>query len=147
MASARKSSLKCDSSKNPSATSYMSTRSTEAWPNQPRAPSTSSSPTSSVANSRLNQLSRHFHQPPPYEINTPYSTERQSTPEGEFDDPLVDQQGAPPHQVYEPSRPPPTTMSSQPPHPPVLVPGPVEYDDEVLKSMSHFRYAVHESIL
>ncbi|GAB7348127.1 hypothetical protein MBLNU459_g6144t1 [Dothideomycetes sp. NU459] len=29
-------------------------------------------------------------------------------------------------------------MSSQPPHPALLIPGPIEFDDEVLQSMSHY---------
>lgn len=31
------------------------------------------------------------------------------------------------------------TMSSQPEHPTLLIPGPIEFDDAVLQSMSHFR--------
>lgn len=30
-------------------------------------------------------------------------------------------------------------MSSQPEHPTLLIPGPIEFDDAVLQSMSHFR--------
>jgi hypothetical protein len=30
-------------------------------------------------------------------------------------------------------------MSSQPAHPVLLIPGPIEFDDAVLQSMSHFR--------
>ena len=33
----------------------------------------------------------------------------------------------------------PPSMSTQAPHPAVMIPGPIEYDDDVLKSMSHFR--------
>ena len=33
-----------------------------------------------------------------------------------------------------------STMSAQPAHPTLLIPGPIEFDDEVLKSMSHYRY-------
>jgi alanine-glyoxylate transaminase/serine-glyoxylate transaminase/serine-pyruvate transaminase len=33
-------------------------------------------------------------------------------------------------------------MSSQPNHPALLIPGPIEFDDAVLQSMSHYRYAV-----
>ncbi|CAL3972576.1 unnamed protein product, partial [Diplocarpon coronariae] len=29
-------------------------------------------------------------------------------------------------------------MSSQPNHPALLIPGPIEFDDAVLQSMSHF---------
>lgn len=32
-----------------------------------------------------------------------------------------------------------TTMSSQPPHATLLIPGPIEFDDAVLQSMSHYR--------
>ena len=31
-------------------------------------------------------------------------------------------------------------MSSQPPHAALMIPGPIEFDDAVLQSMSHFRY-------
>jgi alanine-glyoxylate transaminase/serine-glyoxylate transaminase/serine-pyruvate transaminase len=30
-------------------------------------------------------------------------------------------------------------MSSQPSHPALMIPGPVEFDDEVLQAMSHYR--------
>jgi len=33
----------------------------------------------------------------------------------------------------------PVKMSSQPPHPAVMIPGPVEFDDAVLNAMSHYR--------
>lgn len=32
-------------------------------------------------------------------------------------------------------------MSSQPDHPTLLIPGPIEFDDAVLQSMSHYRCA------
>lgn len=31
-------------------------------------------------------------------------------------------------------------MSSQPNHPTLLIPGPIEFDDAVLQSMSHYTY-------
>jgi alanine-glyoxylate transaminase/serine-glyoxylate transaminase/serine-pyruvate transaminase len=31
-------------------------------------------------------------------------------------------------------------MSSQPEHPTLLIPGPIEFDDAVLHSMSHYRF-------
>jgi len=34
-------------------------------------------------------------------------------------------------------------MSNQPDHPTLLIPGPIEFDDAVLQSMSHFRYVVY----
>ena len=33
-----------------------------------------------------------------------------------------------------------SNMSSQPEHPALLIPGPIEFDDAVLQSMSHYRY-------
>jgi alanine-glyoxylate transaminase/serine-glyoxylate transaminase/serine-pyruvate transaminase len=33
-----------------------------------------------------------------------------------------------------------STMSTQPEHPTLLIPGPIEFDDAVLNSMSHYRY-------
>lgn len=33
-----------------------------------------------------------------------------------------------------------SNMSSQAPHPTLLIPGPIEFDDAVLQSMSHYRY-------
>ncbi len=32
-------------------------------------------------------------------------------------------------------------MSKQAEHPTLLIPGPIEFDDEVLQAMSHYRYA------
>ena len=144
-----------------------------------------------TATSRLGLISRHLSgQHPTYELNTPYLTERQSSPEEEFDEPLFgkqedrregnpewslasrdnteeqeykqqkakeetdisleeqqsEQQEAkkesdiPPEEKKEesPTPKPLGNMSSQAPHPTVLIPGPIEYDDEVLNSMSHF---------
>jgi len=34
----------------------------------------------------------------------------------------------------------PVKMSNQEPHAALLIPGPIEFEDEVLKSMSHYRY-------
>ncbi|KAI4120811.1 MAG: hypothetical protein LQ347_007024, partial [Umbilicaria vellea] len=85
---------------------------------------------------RLSLISRHLEQRPFLEINTPFSTERQS--------------GKPDDLDYQPvSRSPPSTptpeernkssiMSNQPEHPTLLIPGPVEFDDAVLQSMSHY---------
>jgi len=33
-------------------------------------------------------------------------------------------------------------MSSQPEHPTLLIPGPIEFDDAVLQSMSHYRFVI-----
>lgn len=34
-------------------------------------------------------------------------------------------------------------MSNQPAHPTLLIPGPIEFDDAVLQSMSHYRYVLY----
>jgi hypothetical protein len=34
-------------------------------------------------------------------------------------------------------------MSTQAPHPTLLIPGPIEFDDAVLRAMSHYRYLRH----
>lgn len=38
-------------------------------------------------------------------------------------------------------------MSSQPEHATLLIPGPIEFDDDVLKSMGHYRYVATYTIL
>lgn len=88
--------------------------------------------------SRLSLISRHLDQRPLLELNTPFTTERQSSPADDL--------------PYSPSRHfstsastaanqgKPSTMSNQAPHPALLIPGPIEFDDQVLQSMSHFRY-------
>ncbi|KAK7190770.1 purine catabolism protein pucG [Paraphaeosphaeria sporulosa] len=84
--------------------------------------------------SRLNLFSGHLDSRPFLELNTPFSTERSAH--------LEDDQGNP---AQHPPRPeeaiqqePPKKMSSQPPHPALLIPGPIEFDDAVLQSMSHY---------
>ncbi|RKU47401.1 hypothetical protein DL546_007563 [Coniochaeta pulveracea] len=76
---------------------------------------------------RLSLISRHLvaHEP----LNTPYSTER--LPD------TVDTSLLPQTPVRRSSTAS-TTMSSQPEHPTLLIPGPIEFDDAVLQSMSHF---------
>jgi alanine-glyoxylate transaminase / serine-glyoxylate transaminase / serine-pyruvate transaminase len=97
----------------------------------------------SRAASRLGLFSRHLEPKPFLELNTPFSTERSAR--------LVDDRG----NIIKPRKPPeskptakqaieaevPAKMSSQAPHPALLIPGPIEFDDEVLQSMSHYRYA------
>lgn len=91
------------------------------------------SDSSSTAQHRLSLISRHLHtSPSTLAINTPYSTERISTSEAEFEQKIP----------QEPSSKKSGTMSKQAAHPTVLIPGPIEYSDEVLASMSHFRYAL-----
>ncbi|KAF2872379.1 pyridoxal phosphate-dependent transferase [Massariosphaeria phaeospora] len=95
-------------------------------------------PSRPSAASRLNLFSRHLDSKPALELNTPFSTERSAH--------LEDDQG----NVKRKPRPPKTTtpigpeipkkktMSNQPPHPALLIPGPIEFDDAVLQSMSHY---------
>lgn len=105
-----------------------------------RQATTSSSFDSSAPHSRLSLISRHLQHPGTLQLNTPYSTERQSVPEKDFDAPP-----APEQKQESPDLP--AKMSNQETHPTVLIPGPIEYDDEVLKSMSHFRSVIPEHSL
>ncbi|KAK0723173.1 pyridoxal phosphate-dependent transferase [Lasiosphaeria miniovina] len=75
---------------------------------------------------RLSLISRHL--APDYPINTPYAVER--LPD------TVDTSLLPKTQIRAISSSP--TMSPQPPHPTILIPGPIEFDDAVLQSMSHY---------
>lgn len=114
----------------------------DAPSSSPSFSSSSSSPVSpqiSTARQRLSSVSRHLNAVPYYEINTPYSIERQSVPEDEFDAEVPEQFRPVKPTQKDDSEP---KMSTQAPHPLVMVPGPIEYDDEVLKSMSHFRSVV-----
>ena len=70
---------------------------------------------------RLSLISRHL--APEYPINTPYTVERLPS--------TIDTSLLPKTQKR--------TMSSQPAHPTLLIPGPIEFDDAVLQSMSHYR--------
>ena len=96
------------------------------------------------ATQRLSLINRHLDQRPQLEINTPYSTERISQ---ESDDlPYTPLERHPPDlsKVEEESKKAFSNMSLQAPHPSLLIPGPIEFDDAVLQSMSHYRYAKHE---
>ncbi|KAK4162289.1 alanine--glyoxylate aminotransferase 1 [Cladorrhinum sp. PSN259] len=76
---------------------------------------------------RLSLISRHL--APTYPINTPYAVER--IPDS------IDTNLLPKTQTRKLSTTSPATMS-QPVHPTLLIPGPIEFDDAVLQSMSHF---------
>lgn len=52
---------------------------------------------------------------------------------------LTDKQIQTEAQAEEKTEEPFAKMSSQPEHPAVLIPGPVEFDDAVLQSMGHYR--------
>jgi len=79
----------------------------------------------SKPSSRLSLISRHLVDQQP--LNTPYSTERLPS--------TIDTSLLP--------RIPARTMSSQPEHPTLLIPGPIEFDDAVLHSMSHYRFVTY----
>lgn len=88
---------------------------------------------SSTPQSRLSLISRHLQDANTLQLNTPYSTQRQSVSEEDCDAPLPQQkQDQQPKQSS-------ATMSSQKEHPTVLIPGPIEYSDQVLDAMGTFR--------
>ncbi|GAB1313323.1 hypothetical protein MFIFM68171_03533 [Madurella fahalii] len=74
---------------------------------------------------RLSLISRHL--APVYPINTPYTVER--LPD------TIDTSLLTRNQTRSLST---TAKMSQPAHPTLLIPGPIEFDDAVLQSMSHF---------
>ncbi|QRD02081.1 hypothetical protein JI435_050490 [Parastagonospora nodorum SN15] len=101
------------------------------------------------ARSRIDQISKHLDSKPFLELNTPFSTERSSR----FEDgsgnvkrpkpqPKPQEKKIEPPVVTkaEPEPEPPKKMSrsNQKPHPALLIPGPIEFDDAVLDSMSHY---------
>ena len=104
---------------------------------------------SSRAGSRLKQISKHLDSKPFLELNTPFSTERSARPEDDKGNRI---RPTPPKKVQVQTvkkevaevkklAPEPTNkMSNQPSHPALLIPGPIEFDDAVLNSMSHYRY-------
>jgi alanine-glyoxylate transaminase/serine-glyoxylate transaminase/serine-pyruvate transaminase len=81
----------------------------------------------------LSLISRHLGNRPVLELNTPFSIERHS---GQPDDleytPLL-RPGRRENGLEG------IKMAKQPEHPTLLVPGPIEFDDDVLHSMSHYR--------
>ena len=96
-----------------------------------------------TANSRLNLFSKHLDSKPYLELNTPFSTER----DGHLEDaqgnriqrnkPQVLQK---PEPEQLPKKEEPRKMaSSQAPHPALMIPGPIEFDDAVLNAMSFYR--------
>jgi alanine-glyoxylate transaminase/serine-glyoxylate transaminase/serine-pyruvate transaminase len=91
--------------------------------------------------SRLNLFSRHLDPKPFLELNTPFSTERSATLEDETGNIKSKAKPTPPKPQTEPKSEPQLqpNMSSQPEHPALLIPGPIEFDDAVLQSMSHYR--------
>lgn len=89
---------------------------------------------------RLSLISRHLDQRLPLpELNTPFSTERNSLAPDDIEyKPLDRSTPSSPSASSAPQPSSPPAMSSQAPHPTLLIPGPIEFDDAVLQSMSHF---------
>jgi len=79
---------------------------------------------------RLSLISRHLQHQPLLPLNSPYSIEPSSIPDSQIRRLSTTSQHS-----REPVK-----MSSQPPHPALLIPGPIEFDDAVLQSMGHYRY-------
>lgn len=95
------------------------------------------------ATSRIDQIAKHLDSKPFLELNTPFSTERSAR----FEDERGNIKRSKPQEKRPPPPPPakkaepekPKKMSNQKPHPALLIPGPIEFDDAVLDSMSHYR--------
>ena len=83
---------------------------------------------------RLSLISRHLEQRPQLEINTPFSTERLSREPDDIDYTPI-KRDPPRHDPAAENK-----KMSQAEHPALLIPGPIEFDDEVLQSMGHFRF-------
>jgi hypothetical protein len=125
----------------------------------------------SRARPRLGLFSRHLVQRPAVELNTPFSFERSSSTTTEDAQIIADEsrdilrkqiehlrqkekdsaekaetlkakaEEDRQKEVQE-QKETPIDMSLQEPHPALLIPGPIEFEDAVLKSMSHFRYLI-----
>lgn len=94
----------------------------------------------SRSRARLSLISRHLSQAPVLELNTPFSTERHASQAEDFEYiPFSPLPPPPPSSLVYPEVAAVDKMSSQQHHPTLLIPGPVEFDDEVLRSMSHYR--------
>ncbi|KAK5138259.1 hypothetical protein LTR08_003320 [Meristemomyces frigidus] len=100
---------------------------------------------------RLSLISRHLHSTSHVPLNTPFSTERASSPSDDIEWTPIQKNLQQHKRTFgtqtEPPPPPPeqaeeniptAAMSNQAPHPALLIPGPIEFDDEVLQSMSHY---------
>ncbi|KAL2399914.1 Alanine-glyoxylate aminotransferase 1 [Exophiala dermatitidis] len=97
----------------------------------------------SAATTRLSLISRHLqehHQSSYPPINTPYTAERDSLPASSDDLPYTPLPRSPPSPVQKRqlSTSSSAKMSTQPPHPTLLIPGPIEISDEVSQSMGHY---------
>ncbi|KAI1616878.1 alanine-glyoxylate transaminase [Exophiala viscosa] len=100
-------------------------------------------PSRSSPSTRLSLISRHLedhHQSSYPPINTPYTIERDSVPASADDLPYTRPLSRSPSQTQKRqlSTSSAARMSAQPPHPTLLIPGPIEISDEVSQSMSHY---------
>ncbi|OJD21139.1 hypothetical protein ACJ73_07521 [Blastomyces percursus] len=100
----------------------------------------------SRANPRLSLISRHLDQRLPLPaLNTPFSTERSVSVEPhdleykplQRTPPLLHHKNTPAPTPTSNRKDPAAKMSAQAPHSTLLIPGPIEFDDAVLQSMSH----------
>ncbi|KAH0544655.1 hypothetical protein FGG08_001160 [Glutinoglossum americanum] len=87
---------------------------------------TGSTQQASPAKARLSLISRHLEKPG-LALNTPFSREKAS---------LIGLASIPAGPTFSKA----DMMSIQVNHPTLLIPGPVEFDDEVLQSMAHYRW-------
>lgn len=99
---------------------------------------------SSRASSRLKLISRHVDPKPFLELNTPFSTERSAHLEDEQGNRVIRKKPQQPKKIVPEVKKtapeaPKKDMSTQASHPALLIPGPIEFDDAVLTSMSHHR--------
>ena len=102
------------------------------------SPPLMSFPSNSSARNRLSLVSRHLDNRPQLALNTPYSTERSTTHE-DFEH--AERRGRSNLEEQQKTQ---KKMSNQAPHPALLIPGPIEFDDGVLQAMSHYRCACHD---
>lgn len=89
---------------------------------------------------RLSQISRHFSYDTAHDVplNTPFSIERDNPTRKQHHSPASARQNfSTAHQPQEEAKKA-TKMSTQAQHPTLLIPGPIEFDDAVLQSMSHY---------
>ncbi|KAF2742447.1 PLP-dependent transferase [Sporormia fimetaria CBS 119925] len=94
---------------------------------------------------RLDLFSSHLSLPKPsLELNTPFSTERSAVLEDETGNIIRKQRAeasiarAKEARKVQIEAQEPTKMSTQPAHPALMIPGPIEFDDAVLQQMSHY---------
>lgn len=103
----------------------------------PHRPSSSpmSNYSSATATARLSTIARHLKPSSDLPLNTPYSAAQRANQAPAGPQQSLDGSSFSTKTPSKPQNP----MSSQAPHAAVLIPGPIEYDDAVLQSMSHYR--------